>query len=429
MRRGLLSCLLLVWLAGCAISSAPSPTPVTTPAAITSNGLNITLVLWHGWPPGPQSQALTSLVDSFNRQHPDGRVFLRSAPLATFADELREAWAVGGGPHIVLIPNSWIGSLAESGVLLPLDDQIPADEQAPLLPVALGGAQARDQSGAQRLYGLPISFDTLALYYNSANVQQSPADTAELIDIAHGLGAPDASPPTWGLALNLSLDTTIGYLYAFDGQVFDEQGSPALAGAGRAGAERWLNWLIQLKDDPRLLVQADSSIQVDRDLKNNRVLMTFDWAHKIAIYRTLWGKDLGVAPLPRLAETSALPRPYVASAALSINSRVGVAERRAAIEFLRFMISADVQRELLNYDLQPARRDFPLDGDDQRYVAARAFRTQAEQGQPMPNSSTREVVWQELKIMQQKALMGQATPADAVTQTDAHLRERLRLSP
>lgn len=424
--RGVAVCLLIVLLSACTTTAAPTPTPPSATAApAASNGL--TLLLWHGWY-GTKLQSLTRLVDRFNEQHPDGRVLLQAMPLANFERDVRAGALAGGGPHMVLIPNSWLGGLAGAGILRPLDDAITPAEQRALLPVTIAGSQARDSSGDQRLYALPISYDTLALYYNTANILATPADTTALINSAHGLSAPSATPPMWGLALNLSLDSTLGYLYAFGGRIFDDQGQLALGEAGRAGTEQWLSWLLKLNADQQLLTRADSSIQVDRELKNNHVLMTFDWAHQAATYRSLWGDHMGVAPLPRLSETDQPPRPYVVSDVLAINGRASVAERRAALEFLRFMISADAQRELLTSGVQPARADLPLDGDGPILAAARAFRQQAAQSLPMPNDATRDIVWQELKLMQQHVLSGLATPHDAVSETDSRLREKLKLA-
>ena len=238
--------LLLLLLTACAITAAQAPQTPTDPAGGARNG--VTLVLWHGWSNAAR-QTLSRLVDQFNRQHSDGQIVLQPVPLATFDGDLRGALAAGSGPHIVLLPSTWVGSLAAKDALLPLDDLLPASEQRAIIPSALGGARARGADGKQRLYAWPISIDTLALYYDKRNFLTPPADTAALLQNAHGLGAPDASPPRWGLALNLSVENTIGYLYAAGGQIFDDNGKLVLGSAGRAGAERWLGWLAQLKED------------------------------------------------------------------------------------------------------------------------------------------------------------------------------------
>ena len=418
--------LLLLVLTACVTSAAQAPQNPTEPAGVARGG--VTLVLWHGWS-NVARQTLGRLVEQFNRQHPDGQIVLQPVPLATFDGDLGSALAAGSGPHIVLMPSTWVGSLAEKDALLPLDDLLPAPEQRAIVPAALGGARARGADGKQRLYALPISVDTLALYYDKRNFLTPPADTAALLQNAHGLGAPDATPPRWGLALNLSVENTIGYLYAAGGQIFDDNGNVVLGSTGRAGAEQWLSWLTQLKDDKQLLARADSSIEVDRELKDGHVLMTFDWAHQLGFYRSLWGENLGVAPLPTLSATKQPPAPYVRGDVLAINSRASPAERAAALAFLRFMAGTGAQRALLLSDLQPALADLRLDGnelDGGQLMAAQAFRAQAARGRPMPNApaAAREALRRELAQMQRQVLRGEASPAEAVSEADQHLREQ-----
>lgn len=382
-------------------------------------------MLWHGWS-ATARQALSRLVDRFNQQHPNGRILLQSIPLSSFDTDLRAALAAGGGPHIVLVPNAWIGSFAQQGALLPLDGLITAGDRQALLPSALGGAQVRGADGKQSIYGLPISIDTLALFYDKRNVLRPPADTDTLISNAHGLG--DPTIPRWGLAFNLTLDNTIGYLYAAGGRVFDEQGALVLGSTGRAGTERWLAWLKQLHDDNQLLARLDGSIEVDRELKGGRVLMSVDWAHQLGLYRSLWGDNTGIAVLPRMAATNEAPQPYVRSDVLAINSRVAPAERAAALEFLAFMVSSDVQAELLKNNLQPARDAFSLNDlglDAVQLRAAEVFRVQAHRALPMPNSPTRDLVRRELAQLQRQVLRGEASPADAVAETATHLQDLL----
>jgi arabinogalactan oligomer/maltooligosaccharide transport system substrate-binding protein len=418
--------LLLMTLSACA--GMATPAPAANPTAPASAPGGVTLVLWHGWS-GASRQALSRLVDAFNRQNTGGRVSLQAMPLTSFDADLRAAMTYGGGPHLMLVPNTWVGSLAEREALLPLDD-LTADEQGALIPAALGGSRARGADGAAHIYALPLSFDTLALYYNKANVLAPPADTADLIGSAHGLSDPSA--PRWGLAINLSLENTIGYLYAAGGRVFADDGSVALDGDGRVGAEQWLAWLLDLQNDPRLLARADSSIQVDRAVKDGQALMAFDWSHQAGLYRSLWGDNMGVALLPLLSSTEGAPQPYVKSDVLAINSRGGAAERAAALAFLRFMTGAEAQAELLRSGLQPVRADLKLDDVDTVSAgAAQAFRAQAARGQPMPNMPTREreIVRRELALMHRQVLRGEATPADAITEAARRLREQLTAPP
>jgi ABC-type glycerol-3-phosphate transport system substrate-binding protein len=419
--RWLLLAALLTLLAACAASNSPSSPAPTSPAEQRPPA--VTLVLWHGWS-GAQRQALSRLVDRFNLSHPAGRVRLQALPLATLGSDLRSAALDGTAPHLALLPNTWIGSLAP--ILLALDDQIAPADRAALLPAALGGAQIRGGAGETKLYGLPISFDTLAMFYNRANVLQAPETTDDLFRLARGFSSPSDSPPRWGLALDLSMDNTLCYLYAFGGRVFDDSGAPALGESGRAGAEQWLVWMARLNTDSQLFTHPDSGLEVDRALKNSRAVISFGWAHQLGEYRKLWGDQMGLAPLPNLSETNRAPATYVQSEVLVVNGRLSEPERRAALDFLRYMVGAEAQAGLLASGLQPARQDVPLDGDDPQTAAARVFRTQAQRGQPMPNGPERDTVREQLRLMQQRVLVDGLSPRDAVTEADRRLREALK---
>ncbi len=425
-RLALVTLLVLLTLAACA-GGSPGPTPTSAPAASTGRSV---LLLWHAWP-APESRALASIVERFNRTTPGVQVVLQSRPVARISADLADAVIEGGGPHLALVPSHTLGALVESGALLPADDLLPAEQLARLLPTAVGAGLVVTPEGTT-LYGLPVAFDTLALYYNRANFTgDPPADTEAMLRVARAIANPEGDPPVWGLAYNLSLDRTIGYMYAFGGTVFDDEGRVTLGVEGRAGAEAWLSWLVGLREDPRILASLDGVV-VDNALNTQQALMTIDWAHAAPAYSAIWPTTLGVAPLPRLTAGDAPPRPYVQSEALVLNARLGGgAERAAAAAFARYIVGEGAQRELLRVGRQPVLMSLDLNADDPAVPpalreAAIAFRAQAEAGQPMPNSrEANEVVWGVLADMHSSALRRLLPPAQAVEAADAALRARL----
>jgi maltose-binding protein MalE len=126
-----------------------------------------------------------------------------------------------------------------------------------------------------------------------------------------------------------------------------------------------------------------------------------------------------------------VPKPYVQSDVVTLNARiVNDAEQRAAIAFMRYLLTREAQRELLRAGKQPTLLDLNLNGDETDLAAARAFRAQAQQGQPIPNSRlANQVVKDVLEMMQRSVLRGLATPEEAVTRADTMLRERLSAAP
>jgi arabinogalactan oligomer / maltooligosaccharide transport system substrate-binding protein len=394
-------------LAACTTTPAP-PAPTPQPASGPVN-----LFLWHAWG-GEQAQTLTQLVDAFNTSNPAVRVVPQRTPIATFADDVRAASAASGGPHLMLVPNRWLGQLAADGVLLPLDQYVPADEQRSLLPSAVAGARVTGND-ATRLYGVPICVDTVVLYYNQDNYPEPPGDSEAMLRVARGLSDPAASPPRWGMAYNLSLDATVGYMYAFGGRVFDEQGALVLGTTGRAGVERWLDWQLQLSRDPELLAVPDGAV-VAQQLASNQALMTIDWAHRLPVYRALWGDQLAVAPLPPLPDGVQPPAPYVVGDVAVVNGKASAAEQQAALQFVRFLLAPDAQRLLWQVGKLPALGTIGDDASWQAPGMLRAFHAQAAQGTPALNDPQAPVVERTLRQMQRDVLRGLASPADAVTQ-------------
>ncbi len=368
-------------------------------------------------------RALGQIVERFNRQHSSNTVVLQPVPLATFAAELGTAVAAGSGPHLMLIPHTWLGALGRN-VLLALEPSLPFERDT-MLKSALGAAQLSNMGQTQFL-GAPLRVDSLALYYNAANILASPADTLSMFESARGLSAPDAQPPVWGFALNMAIDITISYLYAFGSRIFDDAGNLVLGSSGRAGAEQWLTWLQTLSNDPRMFIRPESSIMVDQELRSGHALMTFDWAHRLTQYQALWGEKCGVGILPQLSETKQAPRASVYVDILALNGRLSGRDHERALEFIAYATSEEAQSILLNNAIQPARRVALTDSALHRI--AQTFRDQAENGLPMPNMPEREILNQELRLMQQQVLFGIASASDAVSETDRRIRERLALS-
>ncbi|MCX7791529.1 MAG: extracellular solute-binding protein [Chloroflexaceae bacterium] len=427
LRRIVILALTLLILTAC---SAQGGSLSTTPQLPTPAPARTILLLWHAWAP-PADRALAVVVERFNRGNPGMQVVIQTRQVTSLRDDLASAVAEGAGPHMAIVPSHTLGGLVEEGVLLPLDGLLTTQELERLLPVAVGAVQVRHREGA-RLYGVPLTFDTLALYYNKANFSAAPpGDTDSLLRVARGLSDNRSDPPVWGLAYNLNLDRTIPYLYAFGGRIFDDQGNLVLGLDGRAGTEAWLEWLLVLREDEGLLASLDG-ITVDNALMSQRALMTMDWAHAVGRYGALWPGNLGVAPLPRLSETNRLPQPYVQSDTLVLNARLGDGpERAAAIAFTRHLVSEASQRELLRAGRQPVLMSLDLNAADlaispELREAARVFRAQAAAGLPMPNTrAAAETVWPALIDMQSGVLRRLLTPAQAVENADATLRARL----
>jgi ABC-type glycerol-3-phosphate transport system substrate-binding protein len=409
--------LLLLVLVGCSSSTG------TLPAAGAARS---PLMVRHAWS-GAEALALQTLTDEYNLTA-DVPILLIARPAVTLPAELAAGSRDGTTAAAALVQSHLLGRLVEQNLLQPVDDLIAAETRVAVIPAALSAARV-DRTGERRLYGLPLTFDTLVLYYTAASIRQVPADTAALLAAGRDLSAPQGAPPVWGLGYTLNLERTLPYLSAFGGSLFAADGRVNLGDEGRAGAEAWLNWLNELYRDQQLLATLDG-VLVDRALAGRQVLMTIDWAHALSDYETIWGDRLGIAALPRLSETGRSAEPLVQSDVLVLGAGVSDAAVRAGFAaYAAYLLSDDVQTALLLAGRQPVLTTVDLsersDLPPGRLAAARAFRSSAQQGTAMPNSRTADDHLRAiLTDMQSSVLRGLLSAEQAVTNADAALRSR-----
>ncbi len=428
---------LLVWaslLAACAAPPAPAPVP-------TSISPVRPLVLWHAWPASEQ-RTLAMLIEQYN-QTSAMPIVLQAVPAATFATKLQDALLVGNAPDLILVQSHTLGALADTNLIQPITTAhwSPA-EREDILPTVLASALVTDAlaisatateqltdtaaplNDPAQLYGVPISFDTLGLYYHRAQTGTTPLSMAQVITIAATLAQTDSEPPTWGMAYTLSLDKTLPYLSATGGAVFDADGTVVLAERGRPGTEFWLEWLLALSRQPGVLATSDS-IVIDSSLRSQSAWMTIDWAHTLPRYQSLWGEQLEVAVLPPIEPEGPPPRPFVQSMVLALPEQAQPVPADQVAALIAYLHSPAVQTTLLEQGYQPVRASLPLIGDTNQLRAARSFRAQTATALPMPTSRfENEIVRGELQRMLAAVLRGVIAPSDAITRADQMIREQ-----
>ena len=152
------------------------------------------ILVWHGWS-GAEEAALQVLVNDFTSLNPNARVIvanpwsaerdllqLEGEGLATLQDLLlgRFTWRaqLGLGPDLLIGPSDWVRQLANAGLIQDLSGRV--DDTSSYLSSAVETVryQPPGQSAAG-LYGLPLTLETVALYYNKTMIT-TPADTLDM---------------------------------------------------------------------------------------------------------------------------------------------------------------------------------------------------------------------------------------------------------
>jgi multiple sugar transport system substrate-binding protein len=131
------------------------------------------------WGVFDDSDAISPLIQAFQVKNPSVTISYRKKSIQNYEKELVRAFAVGKGPDIFMINNSWLGRYKD--LLYPAPQKIISlsDFQRDFVDVA-----RKDFIDNGIIYGMPLYVDTLALYYNvdlfnSAGLINPPKDWDE----------------------------------------------------------------------------------------------------------------------------------------------------------------------------------------------------------------------------------------------------------
>lgn len=359
-------------------ASSPSPSPPQpSPAPATPQGGKTVLTVWHSWEPSEEAIVRT-LLEDYRSLDPEVAVRLRRVPVDRILSEYQEAVLSGEGPDLLIGRSSWIGYLADGHTIVSLETLLENSFWDAYYPFAVEGVRYNGER-----YGVPFACETVALYYNKAFVLDPPTSTNRLLELAAIWPGEEQA----GLAFPLSFYNTIGYLYAFGGQLFDEQGNSLL---DSPETKAWLFWLYQVKTSPGV-VATDSYSDADARFKSGQVAMTVNGSWALSDYVQALGEGkLGVARLPMLSSTRAWPTPFVGCQVLLLNPATLPNHPKATLDLLRFLGGPLFQRLLVARSRTiPTWKEIDLSGDP----LLNAFLEQAQSGRPRPTSGRLEVYW------------------------------------
>lgn len=132
------------------------------------------IVLWHSQRDAEKA-VLEQLIRTFNEEH-RGVVYVEPlvVPDASFKDKVLRTVPRGGGPDVFIRPHNELGELMKERVVRPLSkDALPFDDSA-YVPGLIEGV-----SFGEDLYGVPLTYKALLLFYNTRLLPDGPPASVE----------------------------------------------------------------------------------------------------------------------------------------------------------------------------------------------------------------------------------------------------------
>ena len=167
-------------------------------------------------------QFVQALADEFGAaQTPALKFVVENRDTEALREDFITASKAGNAPDLLWTVNDHIGPFVAAEIIVPTDD-IPGIDVNLFDDSALRAAKMKDSTGADRVWGVPVSNGNhLMLLYNKDKVANPPLDTDQLISIArqHTVGDEyglvfDQKEPFW----------LVPWLGGFGGKVFADDG-------------------------------------------------------------------------------------------------------------------------------------------------------------------------------------------------------------
>jgi arabinogalactan oligomer/maltooligosaccharide transport system substrate-binding protein len=260
-------------------SASPSGSASASASATPASAIKGNITLWHAYHAGgSEEQALTQILDTIKKANPEAKITVLAIPFDQVFNKFQTEAAAGGGPDLFTAPNDELGNEVRANLLMALDSKLAGK----LDKVAALGVDGLKVDG--KLYGVPMLFKAVALYYNKDKVATAPKTTDELMTLVKGGKS---------IIQNQNAYHLFGWSTAFGGTLMDGTGKCVADQGGWADA---FQYLVDLKKAGGKF-ETDGS-KADTLFRQGQVDMIINGPWVLGDYKKDLGSKLGVAPIP-----------------------------------------------------------------------------------------------------------------------------------
>ncbi len=354
------------------------------------------VVLWHAYS-GAEKSAIEEAVQAFNRQEPNIAAEAIAVPYGSMADKLQAAIPRGHGPDAFIFAHDVVGQWSRQGLLKPLDAEAAIQAVLPRLwPQTVPPLRIGDS-----LWGVPLSFKSLALFYRSDLVKTPPKTSDEILALCQRFAQSTETPRRYGLAYETgSFFLHAAWLHGLGGSIIPlGQELPRLDTPAQIAALRFVADLRARGDIPEDM----TAVLVTQFFNQGRAALTINGPWFIGEIAA--GVPYGVAPMPRMSTTGRLAAPLTSIEAGFISAHSAHSPQAAKLlqflagpkgALLRLRIGRQAVSEQSAWQTEDAKNDPVL----------RAFFAQLDDMVPSPSHPGMRAFWEPGQQALRQALRG-----------------------
>ena len=361
-----------------------------------ASGDDGSLVLWHSYR-GAEEVALLKVLSHYEKESGHS-VRALGIPYDAFASKLTTAIPRNNGPDLFIFAHERLGGWVEAKMLTALDGVVPEAELGEFFEATVDPLRYEG-----KLYGLPLAFKSLVLYYNKALVPRPPATTDDLLQIGRQL----RQQKIYGLAYQSSLFYFHApWFFGFGGELNFDGREPGFSSPGALGSFQFLQQLYA----EGLMPDEVTGALVTQLFNEGRTGMVVNGPWFLGEITP--GTEFGVAPLPRVSSTGAPARPFLTDEAVFVSSKTTRTE--SAMALARYLAGKESSRIRLTLGKQLVahRKVWQEEGLADDPVMG-VFAQQLNHVVPMHNGPQMQNFWEPGDLALKKLIRGGASPREA----------------
>ena len=388
---------------------APVAAPPTPKKPVSKVTEPTTITLWHAYR-AAELEALKQSIAAFDKLGTKITVQLRAVPYDAFNDKIKVVVPEDRGPDLFIFAHDLVGAWAEMELIEPLSSWTDVHDTDAFMPETVGALVYRNA-----LYGLPLDFKCVALYYNKKLVPEPPKTLDALIETAKKLSD---GVSKYGLSYEVTnLYFHALWVHGFGGEVLDKDGK---AHADSPEAKQAIELARDLVQKHKVTSREHTTAMLSGYFNEGSAAMVLSgpWMRG-----EIEGVDYGVAPLPELAPGKPA-RPFLGVEAVYMNRRGK--HKDAAMEVMRFLVSDAQAKIRFDVGKQPVANRAVWVGQTDPIMAA--FKTQAATSVVMSSNPKMQQVWTPYNNALLAVVAGTTDPAAALAEAQAKITEAIAQS-
>lgn len=320
------------------------------------------ILLWHAWNER-ETKVLNELLARFATIYPENVVIQQGFSAEELLAQFRQQAQRGLGPDLVIINGRALRELAHAGLIQDLSPY--AIDTSVYLSTALQTLRYQD-----RLYGLPLSLHTIALYYNKNLITEPPTTLTALLEQA---------ADSHSIALNTSFYGAFWGIQSFGSDVFDRTGRVVL---DQGGFANWLAWLKKAQNLPNIILSNDPKTLEALFVQGRVACYAAGSDRLFDLQQALGEAAVGVSPLPEGPHNPS--GPMLETETLLFNAASSRQQTERALRLAQFLTTIEQQTALIRQAGRvPANSRVWV--DSRIYPAVAGFAAQARTAVALPN--------------------------------------------